>query len=206
MARERIGSAHLTRRAICQPSAHNLLLGGSDDSSFGMENIWYCHGSFCCTYSCNLARPRIARSSLELRRLGGSKPPQLGEVRNPRGENQYTGRERPFTDAIRVLAHEPLPEHLRTMLNVRVRRELFATLKSVKTARKPEDIPDFYKAGITWAEANAVRQSLSAIFDGNISAAVEIREAVEGRSTTRVEFASQNDKLEQLLEAFRHAA
>ena len=135
--------------------------------------------------------------------LANLKPIRPGETRNPSGKN---GAQRPFSDAIRCLSAEPLPEHLRLAMNVRIRQQLFATLGPLKIIRKAEEIPDFYQPGITWAGANAVRQSISAILEGNISAAVEIREAVEGRATARLEFMSQGDKLEELLDAFRKAA
>jgi hypothetical protein len=131
-------------------------------------------------------------------------PWKVGEAPNPEGR---TGPMRPFTQAIGKLSVEPLPETLRVALNQRIRRQLWPELRgAMKTIRRPADIPDFYPRGISWSEANAVRQSLAAIVEGNINAAVELRESVEGRATTRVEFVSQNDKLESLLAAFRAVA
>jgi hypothetical protein len=95
---------------------------------------------------------------------------------------------------------ETLPELVCLAMNARFRREVRRVLQ------RACEIPDFYERGITWAEANARQLNWNAVFHGNIAAAVEIRVAVEGRPTARVEFASQNDKLEQLLEQFRLAA
>jgi hypothetical protein len=136
--------------------------------------------------------------------LANLKPTIPGEVRNPEGKN---GAFRPFTTAISKLSVAPLPEHLRVAMNSRFRSQLFPALKGVMpSVRRLQDIPDFYFEGITWAEANALRQGLSAIVEGNVSSAVELRESVEGCATTRVEFVSQQDKLEALLNAFRNAA
>jgi hypothetical protein len=107
---------------------------------------------------------------------------------------------------------ELLHEHLRQALNLRFKNQLYQVLKALPEYQepgkelKPQDIPDLYVKGITWAKANAVRQHVAAVLEGNIMAAVECRESVEGRATTRVEFVSQNDKLEALLNAFRAAA
>jgi hypothetical protein len=137
--------------------------------------------------------------------LANLKPFKPGQSGNPSGAND--GPMRPFTYAMRTLSTSPLPEHLRVAMNARFRQQLFPGLKGqMKTVKKPEDIPDFYHPGITWAQANAVRQGLAAIVEGNIGAAIELRESVEGRATTRVEFVSQNDKLEALLAAFRAVA
>ena len=133
---------------------------------------------------------------------------QVGEVRNPAG---LDGEKRPYTDAIQWMSTQKLPEHLRVAMNVRFRIQVFSALKGQPEMEKlkvelPEDIPDLYPEKITWAEANAMRQHLAAVLEGDIGASVEIREAVEGRATTRVEFVSQNDKLEELLGAFRNAS
>jgi len=130
------------------------------------------------------------------RSLANLKPNLGGEVRNPHG---YNGQ-RPYTEAIRSVSVEPVPELVRVAMNARFRREVRRVLQ------RACEIPDFYERGITWAEANARQLNWNAVFHGNIAAAVEIRVAVEGRPTARVEFASQNDKLEQLLEQFRLAA
>ena len=136
--------------------------------------------------------------------LANLKPAQPGEVRNPAGTNGV----RPYTDAILAVSAAPLPEYLRAGLNVRFRAQCYMLLKDQPeyAGLLPEDIPDLYPAKITWAQANAVREHLAAVLEGEIGASVDVREAVEGRATTRVEFISQNDKLEELLGAFRLAA
>ena len=132
------------------------------------------------------------------------KPILPGQVKNPNGKN---GLVRPYTDAILRQSQRPLPEHLRVALNIRFRTQLNAVLRgSPESAQLPSAIPDIYAKGCSWAEANAVRRHMAAILEGDIGSAVEIREATEGRATTRVEFVSQNDKLEELLSAFRNAA
>jgi hypothetical protein len=45
--------------------------------------------------------------------------------------------------------------------------------------------------------------NLEGVLDGNIAAATEVREAIAGRATTRVEFYSTNDKLDALLKPSR---
>jgi hypothetical protein len=128
--------------------------------------------------------------------LANLRPIQPGEIRNPTGKN----RMRPYTEAIERVSMEPLPELVRAALNAQFRKEVRRVLKRAR------EIPDFYQRGVSWAEASAVRLNWNAVFHGNIAAAVEVREAVEGRATTRIDFMSQNDKLEQLLEQFRRVA
>ena len=130
------------------------------------------------------------------RSLANLKPNLGGEVRNPHG---YNGQ-RPYTEAIRSVSVEPVPELVRVAMNARFRREVRRVLQ------RACEIPDFYERGITWAEANARRLNLAAAFYGNIAAAVEVREAVEGRAPQRIDVTSRNDKLEELLECFRRVA
>jgi hypothetical protein len=132
------------------------------------------------------------------------KPAKPGEVRNPSGNNGF----RPYTDAIVAQSAQRLPDHLRMALNLRFRLQIYQVLKDYEKAelKSLDDIPDLYPEKCTWAQANSVRQHLAAVLEGEIGASVELREAVEGRATTRVEFISQNDKLEELLTAFRLAA
>lgn len=121
------------------------------------------------------------------------KPVQPGEVRNPTGVNGV----RPYTDAIRLVANNVLPEQMR--------REFNATFKKkLKDGRvDPADkTPDILPEGATWADANALRLHLNAIVNGDVRAATEIREAVEGRATQRIEINRGNDRLKQLLDAF----
>jgi hypothetical protein len=133
--------------------------------------------------------------------------PQIkpGQVLNPTGKS---GKDRPYTDAMQWYSGELMHEHLRIAMNLRFKNQLYHVLKALPefATMVPADIPDLYPKGCSWAQANAVRQHMAAILEGNIMAAIECREAVEGRATTRVEFVSQNDKLESLLNAFRAAA
>lgn len=139
---------------------------------------------------------RADRRGTNPRSLANLKPNLGGEVRNPHG---YNGQ-RPYTDAIRSVSVEPLPELVRLAMNARFRREVRRVLP------RACEIPDFFERGITWAEANSRVLNWHAVFHGNIAASVEIREATEGRAPTRVEFVSRNDKLEELLDCFRRAA
>jgi hypothetical protein len=126
-------------------------------------------------------------------------PWKPGECPNPTGKNGAAYR--PYTAAMEWVSAEPLPEFLRLALNVRFKAEI---RRLAGAARK--HIPDIFPEKISWAMASALRLHLAALLDGNILAAVECREAVEGRAPARVEFVSQNDKLEELLAAFRRAA
>jgi hypothetical protein len=124
---------------------------------------------------------------------------QPGEVRNPTGVN---GR-RPYTDAILETSTDVIPEYLRQAMNAEIRKDLAKSLRiSAKRINKTED---FFPVGITWARANGLRQNLKAVFEGDTRAAVEIREAVEGRATQRIEINKSNDRLKQLLEEHRFA-
>ena len=132
---------------------------------------------------------------------------QPGQVLNPTGERGAPFRL--YSDAIKVLCAEPLPEYLRVALNHRFRLQLSKELIGERIDGKRVTmaaIPEMFEPGITWGRANALRLHISAIFNGDIAAAIEVREASEGRATQRVEFQSQNDKLEQLLDAFRRVA
>jgi hypothetical protein len=134
------------------------------------------------------------------RSLQNLKPPwQPGECPNPSGKNG--SQFRPYSRAMEWLSAEELPEFLRLALNVRFKAEI---RRLAGAARK--HIPDIFPAKISWAMANALRLHLAALLDGDILASTECREAVEGRAPARVEFVSQNDKLEELLAAFRRAA
>jgi hypothetical protein len=127
--------------------------------------------------------------------LANLKPNPGGEVRNPEGKNG----KHPVSDALRRLALEPVPEIVRAVLNANFRR-------AVRRVLRRREIPDLYQSGITWSEANSVTLHLSAVLHGYVNASVEIRESTEGRAAMHVDFVSQNDKLEQLLEQFRIAA
>ena len=101
------------------------------------------------------------------------------------------------------MAREPFPEQLRSAMNAQFRQAL---VRQSGGTIKTEDISELYPKGLSWAEANSVRLHLAAVLHGDISASVEVRESAEGRATTRIEFTSQSDKLEELLDAFRKAA
>jgi len=120
--------------------------------------------------------------------LKNLKPAKPGQIRNSTGKN----RNRPYTDAYEGLADAPLPEFLRLQLNNQARVD----------ARKKK-LPDLYPKGITWAEASALRQHLNAVVNGDTRSATEVREAVEGRATQRIELSKRNSKLEELLDAAR---
>ena len=114
--------------------------------------------------------------------LANLRPAQPGEIRNPDGKNGV----RPYTNALRALAAELLPEHLRQALNLRFRSQLFRALKDDTPELELKQIPDLYKRGCTWAQANSVRLHVAAVLEGDIGAAVEIRESVEGHDTRGV--------------------
>jgi hypothetical protein len=130
------------------------------------------------------------RSGQNPNSLKNLKPAQPGEVRNPAGKN----RNRPYTDAYEGLADAPLPEFLRLQLNNQAR----------VNARK-KNLPDLFPKGITWAEASALRQHLNAVVNGDTRSATEVREAVEGRATQRIEINKTNDRLKQLLAEYKFA-
>lgn len=124
------------------------------------------------------------------------------------------GRERPYTDCYAVTGKSITPEFVRLSLNVRIRlqqgqmlaaakREGFSKelVKAIEKEMKREAIPK----GMTWAQANSIRMHMNAVLEGDVNAATEVRESVEGRSTQRIEFTNTNNKLQQLLEEFRHA-
>lgn len=137
-----------------------------------------------------MSRPKSAyRRGENPNSLQNLNPAQPGDVRNPTGKN----RNRPYTDAYEGVAEAPLPEFLRLQLN-----------KQLRTDAGNKRLPDLYPKGITWAEANALRQHLNAL-DGDTRSATEVREAVEGRATQRIEINKSNDRLKQLLEEYRLA-
>jgi len=88
---------------------------------------------------------------------------QPGEVRNPLGIN---GRR--YSVEYHKLSQEPIPEIVRLVLNKKFGAELIAK-------------------GDTWARANALSMHYEAVCRGMTAAAQEIREAVEGRATQRIE-------------------
>lgn len=91
-------------------------------------------------------------------------PAQPGEVRNPLGINR-----KPYSLEYQRVSQEPIPEKVRKLWNENFGEEVL-------------------KQGDTWARGNAYAQHLAAV-KGSAHAAQEIREAVEGRATQRVEWA-----------------
>ena len=158
----------------------------------------------------------MAKGGVDGRRRNGQhpnsraalRPTQPGDILNPTGKSGEPYRV--YTEAIQTVGMDPLPEYLRVALNHRFRKLLATELTGVvlddgKPVTMPA-IPDMYEAGITWAQANALRLHVSAVMNGDIGAAVECREATEGRATTRIEFSNGTDKLDSLLQAFRSVA
>jgi hypothetical protein len=128
------------------------------------------------------------RPSPNAKQLANLKPAKPGEVRNPLGING----QRPYSQAMKKMSDEPMPEVLRAMLNDQVRILL--------GKKKMEDL---FSPGISWSDANALRRHIKAVVDGDTRDAVEIREAVEGRATQRIEFSGGNDRLKMLVEALK---
>jgi hypothetical protein len=95
--------------------------------------------------------------------LANLKPIQPGEVRNPLGINGRT-----YSIEYHKLSQEPIPEIVRLALNKKFGAELIVK-------------------GDTWARANALSMHYEAVCRGITAAAQEIREAVEGRATQRIE-------------------
>jgi hypothetical protein len=84
-------------------------------------------------------------------------------------------------------------------MNNQIRGQVTKTLRGVRL----RDIPDFFPEGITWARANGLRQNLSAVLQGDVRCATEVREAVEGRSTQRIEVNRSNDRLKEWIRALK---
>ncbi len=95
--------------------------------------------------------------------LANLKPVQRGEVRNPLGIGRKT-----YSLEYHAVSQEPIPEAVRLALNKKFGAELIAE-------------------GDTWARANALSMHFESVCRGMTAAAQEIREAVEGRATQRVE-------------------
>src|SRR5580765_771320 len=112
------------------------------------------------------------------------RPTVPGQVLNPTGKTGVPWRQ--YSDAIKVLCDQPLPEHLRVALNHRFRLQLSKELIGERVDGKRvtmASIPEMFEPNITWGQANALRLHISAIVNGDIAAAVEVREASEGRAT-----------------------
>jgi len=67
-----------------------------------------------------------------------------------------------------------------------------------------KNFPTSSRRELPWAEASALRQHLNAVVNGDTQAATEVREAVEGRATQRIELSKRNSKLEELA-SMQHA-
>lgn len=99
------------------------------------------------------------------------KPWKPGQSGNPKGIN----RKRPITDEYFARANEVIPDRLRLEINKKIGKDL---------------IPP----GITWSQANSLRQFIEAVIRGETKAAKEIREAVEGKSPQRLEITGPEKK------------
>ena len=96
--------------------------------------------------------------------LANLRPARPGEMRNPEGIN----RKRPITDHYWEASQEPMPMALIQRFNRKWGKGML-------------------RARDTWARGVAVRAFCEAVFEGNIRAAKEIRESIEGKSPQRLE-------------------
>ena len=111
---------------------------------------------------------------------------QPGESGNPSGINHR----QPYSEAMRAMAGEPVREPLRGMMNCQLRAVVQRWIRRSDLLELGlRELPDFHPPGVTWARANALRRHLRAVIGGDIRDAIEIREAVEGRATQRIEVA-----------------
>lgn len=142
--------------------------------------------------------------------IANLKPATPGHTPNPKGNN----RPRPYTEAYEVTADSVTPEFVRITLNMKLWSSFDSMLKFAQANNYPPAIikaiqkqqrVEFIPKGMLWAKANALRMHMEAVMEANVAAATEVREAVEGRSTQRIEFPSSNSRLEQLLDEFRMA-
>jgi hypothetical protein len=97
--------------------------------------------------------------------LANLKPAQPGEVRNPLGIGRKT-----YSLEYHAVSQEPIPEAVRLALNKKFGADLI-------------------QEGDSWARANALSMHYESVCRGMTAAAQEIREAVEGRATQRIEMA-----------------
>ncbi len=95
--------------------------------------------------------------------LANLKPVKPGEVRNPLGIGRKT-----YSLEYHAVSQEPIPEAVRLALNKKFGADLI-------------------QEGDSWARANALSMHFESVCRGMTAAAQEIREAVEGRATQRVE-------------------
>ena len=87
-----------------------------------------------------------------------------GQTGNPQGIN----RGRPYSDRIEEVATGPAPQKVLDQINKRLGQKVL--------------LP-----GTTWAMANAWELHISAVMDGQVAAAKEARESVEGKALARME-------------------
>ena len=102
--------------------------------------------------------------------LANLRPAKKGEVRNPQGIN----RKRPFSDRYFAIAEEVMPEKLRKAFNKEAGSEIL-------------------KPGATWGDADAYGQFLQAA-KGNVNAAREVADRVEGKPPQRLEITGPEKK------------
>jgi hypothetical protein len=103
--------------------------------------------------------------------LANLKPAKPGEVRNRLGVN----RKRPFSDRYFAIAEEVMPEKLLKAFNKEAGSELL-------------------KPGATWGDADAYGQFLQAT-KGNVNAAREVADRVEGKPPQRLEITGPEKKI-----------
>lgn len=144
--------------------------------------------------------------AMDPKSLANLKPATPGDAnRNPTGKN---GREkRMYTDSYVLTGESVVPEALRLLMNAKIRLQLKALLRvesDDKFRKYIKEIAqvDLIEPGVSWAQANAIRMHVNVLLEGDVSAAVEVREAVEGRVEQRIVITERNDRLKQLLNAF----
>lgn len=77
------------------------------------------------------------------------RPPKHGEVRNPKGNNQYTGRNEAYKIAVKLLGSdftEADEKHLKSAIKLLQRLVATSTKKSIKKMAKNENLTVFARA------------------------------------------------------------
>lgn len=77
------------------------------------------------------------------------RPPKKGEVRNPKGNNQYTGRNEAYKIAVKLLGSEFAEadeKHLKSAIKLLQRLVATSTKKSIKKMAKNENLTVFARA------------------------------------------------------------
>jgi hypothetical protein len=98
-------------------------------------------------------------------------PPKPGEVPNPSGKN----RRPPFSDRYYAIAEEVVPEKLRKEFNKEAGAELL-------------------KPGATWGDADVYGEFLQTA-KGNLNAAREVADRVEGKAPQRLKITGTEKKI-----------